>query len=291
MTSTQEKPSAGGEGEHFVERQLGQDGGDESEFHGGGAWRRFLIRSGASASQYTGSGFFEVKKWTAVIPRLGELVNPAIALLKEAARSRYPWTVRTMISRWLLSHPSRLRPVAAARRRTTRANDAQNDSTDAPHGKPLVKWTFDDAVVGTWQGKPKIEAQGPQQPVFPNFAKGNKAAFFSGKDSSLTVKESDLPDVNLRFKNGDALTIEAWVNVTDFKGSYVYLVGKGRNKKKEFATENQNYALRLKNDGGEARVCFLVPQRVGEVRRQQGLSPLGLGRGLRARAPAGIMSR
>lgn len=137
------------------------------------------------------------------------------------------------------------------------ANDAQNDSTDALHGKPLVKWSFDDAVVGTWQGKPKIEPQGPQQPVFPNLAKGNKAAYFSGKESALTVKESDFPEVNLRFKNGDALTIEAWVNVTDFKGSYVYLVGKGRNRKKEFAPENQNYALRLKNEGGEARVCFL----------------------------------
>jgi hypothetical protein len=138
------------------------------------------------------------------------------------------------------------------------ANDAQNDSTDTPRQKPLAKWTFDDAVVGTWQGQPKIEPQGPQQPVFPGFAKGNKAASFSGKDSSLTVKESDLPGVNLRFKKGDGLTLEAWVNTADLKnGRYVYLIGKGRNKKKEFVTENQNYALRLKGEGGEARVCFL----------------------------------
>jgi Protein of unknown function (DUF1553)/Protein of unknown function (DUF1549)/Planctomycete cytochrome C/Concanavalin A-like lectin/glucanases superfamily len=161
-----------------------------------------------------------------------------------------------MIPRWLFLTPLALALSVHA------ANDAQNDSqpgaAEAANFKPLVKWTFDEPVVGKWSGKPKIEAQGPQQPMFPNMPKGNKAAFFSGKDSALTVKESDLPDVDLRFKKGDAITLEAWVNVDDLKdGKYVYLIGKGRNKNKEFAAENQNYALRLKGDGGEARLCFL----------------------------------
>jgi hypothetical protein len=137
-------------------------------------------------------------------------------------------------------------------------SDAQNDVADTPQHTPIARWTFDDAVAGTWAGTPKIDAQGPQTPMFPNMPKGNKAAYFSGKDSALTVKESDLPGANLRFKKGDAITIEAWVNVDSLKeGAFVYLVGKGRNKKKEFLPENQNYALRLKNEGGEARVCFL----------------------------------
>lgn len=154
-----------------------------------------------------------------------------------------------MNSRWLL-----LTPLAFA----FSALPAANDAPDTPSIAPLAKWTFDKDVVGTWSGKPKIEAQGPQQPIFANFPKGNKAAYFSGKEASLTVKESDLPDVNLRFDKGDAITLEAWVNADALgDGKYVYLIGKGRNRNKTFAPENQNYALRLKGDGGEARVCFL----------------------------------
>ncbi|HEY2573069.1 MAG TPA: LamG-like jellyroll fold domain-containing protein, partial [Verrucomicrobiaceae bacterium] len=134
----------------------------------------------------------------------------------------------------------------------------QNDSLESLHGKPVASWNFEGEVIGTWQGQPKIGPSGPQQPMFPNFPKGNKAAMFSGKDSALIVKECDLPQANLRFQKGDAVTIEAWVNPTELKsGSNAYVIGKGRNRKKEFATENQNYALRLKGEGGAAHISFL----------------------------------
>jgi len=141
------------------------------------------------------------------------------------------------------------------------ANEPQNDSKDAPrvtNVKPLVKWTFDADEPGTWTGKKAIEPQGPQKPAYPGFAAGNKAASFSGTNTFITVKESDIPGVNLRFGLGDAITIETWVNVADIKeATYCYLVGKGRNKSKAFEAENQNWALRLRCENGLARPSFL----------------------------------
>ena len=162
-----------------------------------------------------------------------------------------------MISRWYLPLSLAL-ALPCLRAANDSGNDAQNDSTDAPHGKPALKWTFDDPVVGTWQGKPKIEAQGPQAPMFPDFPKGNKAASFPMKNGALVVKESDVPNSSLRFAQGDAITIEAWVNLDSIKNNEnCYIIGKGRNKNKEFQPENQNYALRLRGVGSEARMSFL----------------------------------
>lgn len=139
---------------------------------------------------------------------------------------------------------------------------AQNDSTPIPRVEPLVKWTFDRDEPGALQGKVEIKAEGPQKPLYPGFSAGNKAAVFTGKDSFIQVKESDLPEKNLRFTNGDTITLEAWVNAEQLgNGSYVYLIGKGRNKNKAFTSENQNWALRLKGESGEARPCFLFRSR------------------------------
>ncbi len=141
-------------------------------------------------------------------------------------------------------------------------NAAQNDSTPIPHVVPLVKWTFDAREPGALKGKAGIEAVGPQKPVYPGFPKGNKAAVFTGKDSYIQVAETELPEADLRFENGESLTIEAWVNAEELgSGKYVYLIGKGRNKAKAFTAENQNWALRLKGEGGEARPCFLFRSR------------------------------
>src|SRR5437588_822737 len=58
--------------------------------------------------------------------------------------------------------------------------------------------------------------------------------------------------------DSDAVTLEAWVKVTELKpGSYAYIVGKGRSRRAGFPEENQNYALRLLGDRGQAKVSFL----------------------------------
>lgn len=144
---------------------------------------------------------------------------------------------------------------------TDAPNDAQNDSNDdnrSTVSKLVAKWNFEADTIGTWQGTPDKDALGPQPPVFPTFKAGNKAAFFPGKDLSLVVKESDLPEAKLRFTLGETVTLEAWVNVEEIKnGAYLYLIGKGRNQNKAFTGENQNYALRIKGEEGEARLSFL----------------------------------
>lgn len=141
-------------------------------------------------------------------------------------------------------------------------DSAQNDSTPVPKIEPLVKWTFDTKEPGTRQGNVELLPEGPQQPVHPAFPAGNQAASFSGKDSSIQIKEDDLPNLDLRFTNGDTITLECWVNTAAIhNGSFVYLIGKGRNKNPAFTPENQNWALRLKGEGGEARPCFLFRSR------------------------------
>lgn len=168
-----------------------------------------------------------------------------------------------MTSRWLILSATTFAAAALlhAANDTPDADEPQNDSKDTPHLtalKPVVKWTFDADEPGKWSGAKVIDAQGPQKPMYPAFSVGNKAAQFAGKDTFITVKETDVPQANLRFGKGDAITIEAWVNVEELKdGSYCYIIGKGRNKNKAFETENQNWALRLKGEAGEARPAFL----------------------------------
>src|SRR5690606_24489677 len=51
---------------------------------------------------------------------------------------------------------------------------------------------------------------------------------------------------------------EAWVNCTRLSNDQqIYILGKGRTQNRGFASENQNYALRLRGQKGEACVSFL----------------------------------
>jgi hypothetical protein len=147
---------------------------------------------------------------------------------------------------------------------------AQNDSVKIPVIPPLVKWSFDTSFPGKLGGKAKVAGNGPQAPMYPSFAAGNKALDLEGGDGSIQVKETDLPGVNLRFTQGETITIESWVRIDDLKnGSYIYLIGKGRNRNKDFTAENQNWALRLKNEGGEALPTFLFRSR-NEKTKEEG---------------------
>lgn len=142
---------------------------------------------------------------------------------------------------------------------------AQNDSSPVPVVAPVAKWTFEGKQPGVLKGKASLQPVGPQKPIYPGFPAGNPALALDGKDGFLQVAEKDLPGKNLRFGNGDTITLEAWVNAEQLNsGSYVYLIGKGRHKNKAFSAENQNWALRLKGEGGEARPCFLFRSRAAD---------------------------
>jgi mono/diheme cytochrome c family protein len=121
---------------------------------------------------------------------------------------------------------------------------AQNDS-GPDSAKPAAVWHFDAA-----------KDPGPRPPAYPGFAPTNTARRFTGP--GLVVREADLPSARLRFTTGDAITLEAWVKVEELKdGAFAYIIGKGRTRRPGYPEKNQNYALRLKGEKGEARVSFL----------------------------------
>lgn len=131
---------------------------------------------------------------------------------------------------------------------------AQNDSL--PAESPLIAWHFDQDKELVMKGLRRDA--GPRPPIYPAFANDNLAIRFDATQTKVTIRETDLPGINLRFARNDSITIEAWVRVDELKnGSYAYLIGKGRNGKPGFADKNQNYALRLLGANGEARVSFL----------------------------------
>lgn len=113
------------------------------------------------------------------------------------------------------------------------------------------------AISGRLMGAVKTGVEGPRPPTFPTFSEDNKAIEFKGDGASLRFAD---PGDNspLDFQNGDAITMEAWVNVTKLgNGQQMYVFGKGRTKNEGFAAENQNYALRVSGEKGQACISFL----------------------------------
>ncbi len=106
-------------------------------------------------------------------------------------------------------------------------------------------------------GQVGVQSPGPRPPLFPAFGRENRSARFAGGGNFLRVTDPGDKSV-LDFDNGDAITLEAWVNPTRVaENQQVYIVGKGRTGHKDFSRDNQNYALRLRGVGGTARISFL----------------------------------
>ncbi|MEO5802448.1 MAG: DUF1553 domain-containing protein [Verrucomicrobiota bacterium] len=136
--------------------------------------------------------------------------------------------------------------------------------------KPVAYWRFNEsnganvsnsgtigsAAEGTAMGKLFFGQVGPRPAEFPLFESGNTAIGFNQKNGFIRVKSS--PENPLAFKLGDTITLEAWVNPNSFgDGHDIYIVGKGRTGNPGFAPNNQNWGLRLRGIGGEARLSFL----------------------------------
>jgi hypothetical protein len=136
---------------------------------------------------------------------------------------------------------------------------------------PAFWWRFDgdkaDAAIiptastaeltGKATGDVKFGVAGPRPSEYPAFADDNRAVQFAGNGG--VIKFGDPGDGSpLDFTQGDAITLEAWVSATKLSnGQQMYVLGKGRTKNAGYPAENQNYALRLTGDGGQACVSFL----------------------------------
>ena len=147
--------------------------------------------------------------------------------------------------------------------------------------KPAAYWRLNDDASGTVkniapganasamdgkvEGKVSLRQSAQSNEQFPEFEPDSTAAGFSGKGEFIRVKD---PGANspLDFKNGDSITLEAWVLLNSIKdGQQIYIVGKGRTGNKGFAPDNQNWALRLRGEDSAACVSFLFRDAAGSA--------------------------
>jgi Protein of unknown function (DUF1553)/Protein of unknown function (DUF1549)/Planctomycete cytochrome C/Concanavalin A-like lectin/glucanases superfamily len=126
------------------------------------------------------------------------------------------------------------------------------------------------SLVGNWRfgteevsklspvGGVHRDQAGPRPPEFPDFDAGNTAVKLDGKGARLVFQDSGAGS-DFDFNNGDSITIEAWVNVSESLGDdrNIYIIGKGRTGNKQFAANNQNWALRIRSIHGVGHVSFL----------------------------------
>ncbi|MCA9247986.1 MAG: DUF1549 domain-containing protein, partial [Planctomycetales bacterium] len=124
------------------------------------------------------------------------------------------------------------------------------------------------AVTLNLPGPRPIEAKKPEG--YLNFQPDNLAADFQ---SGARVVVSDPGDDSpLDFGQGEEITLEAWVNLAAVSpGGNPCLIGKGRTGRPGQPANNQNYALRLREQGGSACVNFLFrSQHMGSEPKDDG---------------------
>jgi cytochrome c553 len=132
--------------------------------------------------------------------------------------------------------------------------------------EPVAHWDFGSEETSRLvaHGGVHRDVPGPRPPEFPDFDPNNTAVKFDGSGAHYSFADSG-KNSPLDFDNGDAITLEAWVDMADIKeGENLYIVGKGRTDDPGFAKDNQNWALRVREVGGRARASFLFATPIGE---------------------------
>lgn len=134
-------------------------------------------------------------------------------------------------------------------------------STDAwgAEAQPLVRWDFgaEESTPLQSHGGVHRDVPGPRPPDYPDFEPNNTAIRLDGNGAHLSFEDTGI-DSPFDFTVGNAITLEAWVQVTELRsGENVYVIGKGRTGSKDFAADNQNWALRVRESGGKAGISFL----------------------------------
>ncbi len=135
-----------------------------------------------------------------------------------------------------------------------------------PEPISTIRWDFGTEETGSLKlhGNVQRDQAGPRPPEFPDQASDNTALKFDA-GGYLSIPDPG-PDSEFDFKNGDAITLEAWVNPADIRdGQPLYVIGKGRTNSPKFARDNQNWALRIMGGGGEAHVNFLFASKLSNT--------------------------
>ena len=129
----------------------------------------------------------------------------------------------------------------------------------AAESTPIVRWDFEEEEATPLEshGGVQRDAPGPRPPEYPDFAPDNTAVKLDGKGAHYSLNDAGVQSP-FDFTNGDAMTLEAWVQVDSLRaGENVYVIGKGRTGSSGFAADNQNWALRVRETKGKAGVSFL----------------------------------
>ncbi len=123
----------------------------------------------------------------------------------------------------------------------------------------VARWDFgaEEPTRLTPHGGVHRDVPGPRPPEFPDFDAGNTAVQLDGNGARFTFDDPGTGS-GFDFTNGDAITLEAWVKLDDLRpGENLYIIGKGRTGASGFAADNQNWALRVREQRGKACVSFL----------------------------------
>ncbi|QDT65148.1 DUF1553 domain-containing protein [Calycomorphotria hydatis] len=124
---------------------------------------------------------------------------------------------------------------------------------------PIAHWGFGQEESSRLEphGGVHRDVPGPRPELYPDFAVNNTAVRLDGKGARYTYAD---PGINspFDFTNGDGITMEAWVKIDQiYEGENVYIIGKGRTGNPGFGTNNQNWALRVRQLRGQSCISLL----------------------------------
>ncbi|MBX3415648.1 MAG: DUF1553 domain-containing protein [Pirellulales bacterium] len=123
----------------------------------------------------------------------------------------------------------------------------------------IARWDFgaEETTPLKMNGGVHRDVPGPRPPDYPDFEPNNTAVKLDGEGAYLSFDDPGVQSP-FDFTTGDAITLEAWVQVSELgRRENVYVIGKGRTGSKGFARDNQNWALRVRETKGKAGVSFL----------------------------------
>jgi hypothetical protein len=101
------------------------------------------------------------------------------------------------------------------------------------------------------------DAPGPRPPEYPDFESTNTAVKLDGSGARFSFDDPGASSP-FDFTSGDEITIEGWLKIEHIgDNENRYVIGKGRTGAAGFARDNQNWALRIRGNKGQACISFL----------------------------------
>jgi len=123
----------------------------------------------------------------------------------------------------------------------------------------VVRWEFESEETSRLRpvGTVHRDIPGPRLPLYPDFDSNNTAIKLDGTGAHLEFEDPGTQS-DFDFSNSDPITLEAWVQAESLRpGEFVYIVGKGRTAANGPTSDNQNWALRIRERNEQACVSFL----------------------------------